>query len=288
MFINPCVDFAFKKLFGDENNKDILISFLNSVLSEANQVVEVTLLNPMNHRVHFYDHASILDVKATDEKGRLYNIEMQVSRQAYFNQRVLYYWSKLYTSQLRKSSPFNDLNKTICINVLNFTYFNHEPHYHNKFKVLSETSQRSYFDDFELHFIELTKFDDDLTHIKTALDRWVTFLNKANYYDRDTIPVELDQEPAIHKAFKTLNEISLTEAERELYENSLKLLRDERAVMSTAREEGLEEGLEKGLEKGRLEEKCEIARQMLSAHVDEAAILKFTGLSQSELDQLKQ
>jgi predicted transposase/invertase (TIGR01784 family) len=83
--LNPRVDFAFKKLFGSEENKDILISFINAVVSKEDQVIDVALLNPYNNKEHQFDKLSILDIKATDEKGRQYNIEMQITDQVYYN-----------------------------------------------------------------------------------------------------------------------------------------------------------------------------------------------------------
>src|SRR5580658_301867 len=111
--LNPRVDFAFKKLFGSADNKDLLISFINAVVSKENQIVDLTLLNPYNHKDYPADKLSILDIKATDEQGRQYNIEMQITDQVYYNQRVLYYWSKLYASQLQQGDAFPELKKTI-------------------------------------------------------------------------------------------------------------------------------------------------------------------------------
>jgi predicted transposase/invertase (TIGR01784 family) len=222
--LNPRVDFAFKKLFGSEENKDILISFINAVVSKDDQVIDVTLLNPYNNKEHHSDRLSILDIKATDERGRQYNIEMQITDQVYYNQRALYYWSRLYTSQLQEGDAFGDLKKTISINVLNFDYFDEEPTYHNVFKVLHAESHKSYFEDLELHFIELPKFDDEVIHIKTTLDRWAKFLKKAHHYDKTTFPDELRVEPAIEKAHEKGIEqiaINMLKANKPLDEISL-------------------------------------------------------------------
>ena len=273
--LNPRVDFAFKKLFGSEENKDILISFINSVVSKDDQVIDVILLNPYNNKEHQSDKLSILDIKATDERGRQYNIEMQITDQVYYNQRALYYWSRLYTSQLQEGDAFGDLKKTISINVLNFDYFDEEPTYHNVFKVLHAESHKSYFEDLELHFIELHKFDDEAGPIKTTLDRWAKFLKKAHRYDKATFPEELRVEPAIEKAFFSLNTLSLDKDEREIYEARLKWLRDEDAALQKAHEKGIEQGIEK------------IAINMLKANKPIDEIILFTGLSEKDIAQLK-
>ena len=270
--LNPRVDFAFKKLFGSTANKDVLISFINAVVSKADQVIDVTLLNPYNEKEHSADKLSILDIKATDEKGNQYNIEMQLTDQVYYNQRALYYWSKLYTSQLQEGDAFNTLKKTISINILNFNYFDAEPNYHNIFKILHINSHKSYFEDLELHFIELNKVDDNLAHIKTTLDRWVNFLKKAHRYDKNTFPRELSKIPAIKKAFLSLNTLSLDKDEREIYEARLKWLRDENAA------------LQKAHEKGELSGIMRVAKKQLQRGVPIESLAEDTGLS---LDVLK-
>jgi len=102
--------------------------------------------------------------------------------------------------------------------VLNFDYLDEEPRYHNVFKVLNIVSHKSYFEDFELHFIELNKFNDGKSPIKTALERWITFLKKAHRYDGIALPSELSIEPAIEKAFHSLSVLSLDKEEREINE----------------------------------------------------------------------
>lgn len=97
--LNPKVDFAFKKLFGSEENKCILISFINSIISEENQIKNIELKNPYNISNYRKGKMTILDIKAVDEKGIWYDIEMQIAEQGYYDKRALYYWSKVYSDQ---------------------------------------------------------------------------------------------------------------------------------------------------------------------------------------------
>lgn len=242
--INPRVDFAFKILFGSEENTDILLPFINSILSLPNPLTELTLLNPYNHITHSTDKLSILDIKARDGFGHLYNIEMQMTDQVGYSQRALYYWSKLYSQQLKEGEDFATLNKTISIHVLNFNHFD-EADYHNIYHILNAKTKTRSFEDLELHFIELKKFDKDLAHLTTALDRWATFLSKAEQWDRDFIPEELKIDPAIEKAAQALDMLSLDEEEREIYEAKLKWLRDESGTFKKIREEGEAIGVKK-------------------------------------------
>lgn len=222
MALNPRVDFAFKKLFGTEENKDILIAFINAIVAEEDRVKDVVLIDPYNHQHHAGDKLSILDIEATDEKGRQYNIEMQVTDEVYYNQRALYYWSRLYSSQLVERDEYDELKKTISINILNFDYFIDEVDYHNIFHLLNAKSHKRCFEDLELHFIELEKFDRDLKFLKTALDRWTSFLKRAGIYKAKDLPPELSIDPKIDKAMRVLDTMALNQEERQIYEAKLK------------------------------------------------------------------
>ena len=110
--INPRVDIAFKKIFGVEENKDLLISLINSIVSEEDQVVEVILINPYNPKNFRDDKLSILDIKAKGIDGKRFNIEIQISDEADYNKRALYYWAKLYTEQLKSNEDYSYLSKS--------------------------------------------------------------------------------------------------------------------------------------------------------------------------------
>lgn len=281
MTLNPRIDFAFKKLFGSVENKDILISFINAVVEQQCRIKDVTLLNPYNHKEYPSDKLSILDIKATDEEGRQYNIEMQLNDQVCYNQRALYYWSKLYASQLTKGKPFSELKKTISINILNFNYFPDEVDYHNIFHIRSVKSNKRYFEDLELHFIELEKFNKELDHLKTTLNRWTTFLKRAERYEQGNIPPELNQEPAIEKAIITLETLYLNAYERDVYEVELKWQRDEEGALMKAHLNGLAEGLAEG--RSALKE---TAKKLLNENIPINVIANATGLSLEEVEQL--
>lgn len=229
--ITPRVDIAFKKIFGVEENKDLLISLINSIVSEEDQVEQVTLLNPYNPRNFRDDKLSILDIKAIGSNGKMFNIEIQISDEADYDKRALYYWAKLYTEQLKKSKDYAKLNKAIGIHILNFLSIPGVDKYHNVFQM--KERDVAYFSDIELHTIELNKFAvssdktslDELTtvlpHIKTALDRWVTFLANDHLLDKNKLPKELDA-PEMHKALDALDEMNFNDEEREIYEAHLK------------------------------------------------------------------
>ena len=288
--INPRVDFAFKILFGSEQNTDILLPFVNSILSLPDPLTELTLLNPYNHKTHATDKGTILDIKAKDSQGHWYHIEMQMTDQVCYSQRALYYWSKLYSQQLKED--FSKLTKTISIHVLNFDHFD-EPDYHNVYHILNAKTYRRCFEHLELHFIELKKFNKDLSYLTTALDRWTVFLTKAEQWERNFVPKELSADPAIIRAAHALDVLSLDEDERELYEAKLKWLRDEAGAIEKARldafERGEAVGLEKGLEKGDMMRGKKIAIWMLNKGTFSLEeIVEASGFSVDEIEQLQE
>src|SRR5262245_55337607 len=109
--IDPKVDYAFKRVFGSEDTKDVLIHLLNAVLSPpaGGEVTDVTLTNPFNDKMVIDDKLSVLDIKARDAAGRQFNVEMQMIAPTEYPQRALYYWAKLYTEQLKEGHEFETL-----------------------------------------------------------------------------------------------------------------------------------------------------------------------------------
>jgi len=239
--LNPKVDFAFKKLFGSEENKEILISFINSIISEENQIKSLELKNPYNISNYRKGKMTILDIKAVDEKGNWYDIEMQIAEQGFYDKRALYYWSKVYSDQIESGDNFEILMKTIGINILDFNYLKEED-FHNVYKIYNEKTKEDFSDLFEMHFIELNKFKKDYKDVKTALDKWVSFLNRAYEIDKDKIPKELETDENIKKAIEKLDIMYLDKEEREIYENDLKALRIHNAEIKIAEEKGIQKG----------------------------------------------
>ena len=271
--IDPRVDFAFKKLFGVEENKDLLIDFINSIVSENDKVADITILNPYSVKNFKTEKMSIMDIKAKSVSGKWYNIEMQITDQEYFDKRALYYWSRLYNGQLSTGINYDKLNKSIGINILNFNCLDEEK-YHNVYKIKNIENGNEFIDDLEIHFIEIEKYDEKMS---TMLDRWVNFLKKAGFYTMEDMPKELEEVHTIKKAVELLETMSFTELEREDYEARLKWLRDEEMAIKTAEKKGIAIGMEK--------EKVRIAMSLLDVLDLETISLK-TGLSVEFLEGL--
>ena len=300
--INPKVDFAFKKLFGSEENKDILISFINAILSEDEQIKDIELKNPYNIANYKENKMSILDIKAVDENGTWYDIEMQIAEQVFYEKRAFYYWAKVYSDQLESGYNYDKLRKTISINILDFDYLDEED-FHNVYKVYNEKSKKELSTVFEMHFVELNKFNKDFKDVKTALERWVTFLNRAYELEKNKMPLELESDESIKKAVEKLEIMSLDREERELYEGELKRIRDYIAEMKTAEIRGREKGEKIGKEIGEkigkeigkeigkklgIKEKAkETAIKAMEMGMDNDVIMSLTGLSDKEISEIR-
>ena len=307
--ITPRVDIAFKKIFGVEENKDLLILLINSIVSKEDQVVSITLLNPYNPKNFKKDKLSILDIKAEGADGKRFNIEIQISDEADYNKRALYYWAKLYTEQLKEAEDYGQLSKAIGIHILNFTSIPESDKYHNVFHVIEKDNGAHYFKDLELHTIELKKFTDNVSNqlsdvvekIKTSLDIWVAFLTKYNLFDKDNLPERL-KNTGLKKALTVLEVMNFSEDEKEGYEAHLKWLRIQTNTIKkyeqNAREEGFSEGKAEGKAEGeaigeaRGEEKLnkerrEIAKNFLKQGIGIEIVMTSTGLTREEVEEIQ-
>jgi len=299
--ITPRIDIAFKKIFGVEENKDLLISLINSIVSEEDQVVDLTLLNPYNNKNFAKDKLSILDVKAKGVDGKLFNIEIQITDDADYDKRALYYWAKLYTEQLQAGSDYGQLSKAIGIHILNFISIPQAEKYHNVFHIHEKDTGVRYFKDLELHTIELKKFspnsqeglDELVSKIRASIDIWAAFLTRHELLNKESLPSPLNN-PELKKALGVLEVMNFGEEERDAYEERLKWLRVEANTLKKYEEKGRAEGEQIGLEKGEqigLEKGEQIglekvALNMLQKGLSPLDIHELTGLDERVIDRL--
>jgi predicted transposase/invertase (TIGR01784 family) len=306
--INPKIDLVFKKLFGSEENKDILLSLINAVLPDTQQISSLEIKNPYNVSDYAEGKLSILDIKAEDENGNLYDIEMQIKGTTFYGKRTLYYWAKVFGSQLdylteaeiekkeKRGRSYSDLNKCIVISLMDFEFFK-DDRYHRCFVLKDrETSDRHVdLDYLDLYFIELEKFEHKYKSIKTTLDRWVKFLNNADRYTKDTLPKELAEVEPIKKASERLEIMYLSKKEREYYDAQQKRYLDEysriqeavKEAVKEAVEEAVKEAVEEAVEQTELKKQLEIAQKMILEGFDNLVTARMTGLTAEQIAQLR-
>ncbi|MEM7373297.1 MAG: Rpn family recombination-promoting nuclease/putative transposase [Bacteroidota bacterium] len=227
-YVDPKVDIAFKKIFGDKNNNHILISFLNAVMDK--DIVSVTILNPYQLPKLPELKYTILDVKAEDSKGEEYIVEMQTNPYVWFDKRALDYISRAYASQLESGSDYKDHKPVYFIGVLNFDYFKSQEYLSRHFILNLETYKQE-ITDFELYFLELTKFTKELHELEGILDKWTYFLKKLQHLA--VLPKELASVPAIVDAAASAQQSTWTKDELDAY---YKLLREEAKELNLIKE----------------------------------------------------
>jgi predicted transposase/invertase (TIGR01784 family) len=272
---NPLVDFVFKRIFGNEEDKDLLIDFLNSILQFPIPVNSVEILNPYIDKSALDDKLSILDIKARLNNGELVNIEVQIVNKYDVEKRSLYYWSKMYCGQITEGGKYKELNKAICINILDYDIFN-IPKYHTKFIIKEDSTNIRMNDDLEIHFLEMKKFILEKIDINDKLTEWLLFLKDPNNQIMEEI---MEREPKLKKALTVLDLISQSNEQRRLYEDRQKAIMDYNSSMDRA----LEKGMEKGMEK----RNYEFAKAMLNDNEPIEKIIRYTGLSSDEIEKLK-
>ena len=290
--ISPRVDIAFKKIFGVEENKDLLISLINSIVGKEDQVKDVTLLNPYNPQSFTRDKLSILDIKAKGIDGKRFNIEIQISDEADYDKRALFYWAKLYTEQLEVAEDYSTLSKAIGIHILNFISIPEVDKYHNVFHITEKESGDSYFKDLELHTIELKKFSKDsneelsdiISKVKDSLDMWLAFLTRNDLLQPNDLPKALNDDK-LKKALNVLEVMNFSSSERDAYEDHLKWLRIEANTLKKTLEQGIEQGIEQGSEKRNTEIAISLLKQK---KLSDGEIVDITDLSLEDIYALKQ
>lgn len=285
-------DFVFKKLFSE--NPDLLLSLLNSFpnFSGEKSIKEIKILNPEISRDIFDDKLSILDILAEDQNGYKFHIEMQGFFHQNYQERILYYWSKLYSRVIKKGEKYKSLRKVISISFLNFNIFKNQEEVHSIYKVLNiYKPEICLTEDLEIHTIELKKFHKQIKDLHGSFDSWLYTLKEAATIKGESMKSLTANNPTIKKALAELKILSRDKKNRELYEMKMKGLSDYRSDIEGYYEDGIQKGKEEGIkigeEKGIKLEKQKIAQSMLSENCDMKLIVKVTGLTVKEIRALK-
>ncbi|MBW4619145.1 MAG: Rpn family recombination-promoting nuclease/putative transposase [Cyanosarcina radialis HA8281-LM2] len=289
VFINPKTDFAFKKIFGSKESKDILISFLNAILYyERDTIQDLVVLDPYQAPRIKGIKDSYLDVKATLQDGKTVIIEMQVLNVLGFEKRVLYNAAKAFSIQLGVGEDYTLLNPVIALTITDFEMFPSSDappagkidRVISRYRLKEKDDLTDYSDDIELVFVELPKFHKSLDELATMVDKWLYFLKCAN--ELESVPPAMKAVPALNHAFTVAQQSKLSRKELEILEKRQMFLHDNRNAILKARQDGLKEGEQKG----RQEERLEIARQLLDV-LDVETICQKTGLTVAEIQLLR-
>jgi predicted transposase/invertase (TIGR01784 family) len=247
-FLDVKTDYAFKKVFGSENSKNILKSFLNAIIYQdrINKIKDLTIVDPYNIPMIQGVKDTFVDVKALLDDDTTVIIEMQVLNHKGFEKRVLYNAAKNYSIQLNKNEAYHLLNPVIALSIVDFTMFEDSDKVVNHFKLIEKEKFINYNDDIELVFVELPKFQKELKELKDIKDQWIYFVKNAGCLEY--IPNNLDK--MIQEALNSVNEATLTKDELEAQHKRKEFISIQKLAVLKADEDGFEKGLEKGMEKG--------------------------------------
>ena len=285
-------DVVFKIVFGSQRNAHLLRALLNAILrfTGDERIAEVEILNPLVDKDYHDDKGAFLDVKARDGHGRLYNIEVQVSNEIAYEDRAIFYASRLFGGQIERGSEYADLVQTICISILDFCLFSDVQKIHSIYRYYDEDERRRLSNKLQIHFIELPKFKKDKSHaLRTPFEKWLHVLKFAQFYESGSLPVphELKEEEGIEMAIDAMKNAWADNHVQEMIEARLKARLDESSRIKGAwrngKAEGLEEGLEKGLEEGRSEGLRVAAGRMLQEGMDRKTVARVLGTREEDL-----
>ncbi|HHM21154.1 MAG TPA: Rpn family recombination-promoting nuclease/putative transposase [Bacteroidetes bacterium] len=286
-YINPLTDFGFKKLFGTEPNKILLIDFLNQILPAKHQIKDLTYSDKEQLGNSELDRKAIFDLHCTSASGEKFIVELQKAKQNFFKDRSIYYASFPIQEQAQKGEWDYRLEPVYTVGILDFIFDDHrEEEQLLHYVQLKNQDCEVFYDKLTFIYIELPKFKKTEEELETHFDKWLyVFRHLSRLQDR---PAAL-QERIFAKLFEAAEIAKFSPVEREAYEDSLKYYRDLKNVVDTAWEEGREEGREeerKIQEEKRRAEKIKIARQLKENNVPVEVISQSTGLSAEEIEKL--
>jgi predicted transposase/invertase (TIGR01784 family) len=274
-YINPFTDFGFKKIFGEEANKDLLIDFLNELLTDKGKIIDITYLKSERLGTTDLDRKAIFDLYCENEKGEKFIVEMQRAKQDYFKDRSLYYATFPIQEQAKKGDWNYQLNGVFSIAITDFIIDDDKE---NKTKLLHDVrliekeTQKEFYSKLRFIYVEIKKFDKSLEDIETHFEKWLYVLK--NLVKIEEVPPKL-QEKVFKKLFQVAEIAGFDKNQLQSYRDSEKNYLDFTASLKTSYREGKEE------------REIEIAKNLISLGANNDFISKATGLTHAQIDQLR-
>ncbi|CAO5675435.1 MAG: hypothetical protein NEHIOOID_00528 [Holosporales bacterium] len=301
-YLDPKNDYAFKRIFGTEKNKAILIRFLNDVLSfkEGQPIVDITYLKTVQDPEISSKKTSVVDILCTDQLKNQYVVEMQVANEKGFVKRAQYYAAKAYCNQANVGAKYFNLKEVIFLAITKFEMFPDKEDFKSDHIILDRKTYEHDLKDFSFTFLELPKFNKTQENLETVSDKWMYFFKYAPDTEPEMIQRICEDNDVLKRAFQELDRAYWTEEELLTYEAALKKERDLEAAfelqfdngmakgMEIGKAEGIAEGVEigkaEGMAEGERKAKLETAKNLESMGLSLEQIAAATGLT---LDELK-
>ncbi len=278
-YINPFTDYGFKRLFGEEPNKDLLLDFLNGLLKDREgKITELSYLPNEKLPISVGDRRAIFDIYCTNDKGEQFIVEMQKAEQKFFKDRTVFYSTFPIQEQARNKGRYWDfeLKSVYTIGILDFEFEESDKDkYLHDVKLTEQETKKVFYDKLHYIYLEMPKFTKTESELETHFDKWLFVLKNLPKLDR--IPIKL-KEKIFLKLFKTAEIARLNPDEYKKYEASVNAYRDIFNIKNTH--------LEKGRKEGRIEEKIEVAKKMILKGVEIPFISEITGLTKEEIEKI--
>ncbi len=276
-YINPFTDYGFKRLFGEEPNKDLLLDFLNELLKEEEgTLTELSYLPNEKLPISVGDRRAIFDIYCTNERGEKFIVEMQKAEQKFFKDRTVFYSTFPIQEQARnKDKTWNfELKSVYTIGILDFEFDESDKDkYHHNVKLTEQETKKVFYDKLHYIYLEMPKFTKTEKELTTRFEKWMFVLKNLPKLER--IPTKLKEDIFI-KLFEAAEISKLSPDEYKEYESSLNAYRDIFNIQNTAFEKGERKGL------------ISVARNGLKEGLTIKTIMKLTGLSEEEINSLKE
>lgn len=288
-FINPYTDFGFKKLFGTEMNKDLLISFLNAIFNNSEREIEdIQYLNGENLGDGYGDRRSVFDVYCMTKDGSRFIVEMQKAEQTYFKDRSIYYATTPIRQQAPKGKWDYHLEDVYTVGILNFEFPNDEypaDSYRHEVKLKDVEDNHVFYDKLTFVYLEMPKFNKTEGELETMFDKWMFVLrNLSRLLER---PKAL-QDRVFKKLFEQAEIAKYSDAERRLYEASQKEYWDYTSTLETAERKGEIKGLQQGLQQGAQQEKIDTIHRLQAMGLSIEQIAQGADMKVDEVKKLLQ
>ena len=278
-YINPFTDFGFKKIFGEEASKLVLIDFLNALLPEQSKIIDITFKNTEQLGQTEFDRKAIFDIYCENENGEKFIVELQKAKQNYFKERTIYYSTFPIQEQSEKGEWNYNLKAVYCIGILDFTFddYENEPEKSEVVHTIKLKNQhgKTFYEKLTYIYLELPNFKLTEDLLTTRLDKWIYFIKHLE--DFQTIPI-IFRDEVFSQAFEKAELAKYDEVELSRYQNSLKIYRDNKAIYETAIETAFDNGYKDGQKK--------IAMKLKIMGVAIEVISASTVLSNAEIEQL--
>lgn len=274
-YINPFTDFGFKKIFGEQASKPLLIDFLNALLPHPNKIVDLSFKNTEQLGQTELDRKAVYDIYCENDNGEKFIVELQKAKQNYFKERTIYYSTFPIRQQAEKGEWNYNLKAVYCVGILDFTFDDYESEPEKSEVVhnikLKNQNGKTFYGKLTYIYIEMPNFKKTEAELETRLDKWLYFIKHLE--DFQTIPTIFKDE-VFTQAFEKAELARFGQAELDSYENSLKSYRDLKGVIDTAFEEG--QSLRN----------IEVAKTLKKRGVSMDIIIEATGLSESGINTL--